>query len=131
MREPREQAFEIKELNWPADGDVAKDNRIRRLEPDFRNWSFYLPYNGEPTKLQRKALLDGNEHLIAKPIKQVDEEGRIYDLVEYLIKTEFLFFPNTTAKDMLDATSRLYDMEYQAPLIIDEHDLTPDELEYE
>lgn len=130
MKEPGNQAFEIKELNWPADGDVAKDNRIRRLEPDFRNWTFYLPYDGEPTKLQRRALQEGNEHLIAKPIKQRDENGKIYDLVEYLIKTEFLFFPNTTQKDLLDAASRIYDMNYQAPMIIDESELIPDELEF-
>lgn len=119
--------FSIKELNWPADGDVAKDNRIRRLEPDFRNWAFYLPYEGDATKIQAKAINDGNSHLLAKPIKVVDEEGRIYDLTDYLINTEFLFFPNTTAKDLLDATSRIYDMEYCAPLIINENDLLPEE----
>ncbi|MDH3981296.1 MAG: hypothetical protein OES84_00170 [Kiritimatiellaceae bacterium] len=122
-------AFAIRELNWPADGDVAKDNRIRRLEPDFRNWAFFLPYEGEPTKLQRRAMGDGLQHLIAKPIKQRDEEGRPYDLVEYLIQTEFLFFPNTTAKDLLDAMSRIYDMDYSAPMIIDQNDLMPEEVE--
>lgn len=126
MRETGE-SFEIRELNWPADGDVAKDNRIRRLEPDFRNWSFFLPYDGEKTKLQNKAINDGNSHLLAKPIKVVDEESRIYDLVDYLINTEFLFFPNTTAKDMLDATSRIYDMEYSAPVIIHDNELLPEE----
>lgn len=119
-------SFAIKELNWPADGDVAKDNRIRRLEPDFRNWQFFLPYDGEITKLQRKALSDGRKDLIAAPIKCRNEENQIYDLVEYFIKSEFLFFPNTTAKDMLDATSRIYDMDYCAPVIINENDLLPE-----
>lgn len=126
MKEPQNQAFEVIELNWPRDGDVSKDNRIRRLEPDFRNWSFFLPYEGEPTSLQRQAMEAGMSELMAKPIKQRDEENRVYNLVEYFIKTEFLFFPNTTAKDLLDATSRIYDMEYTPPVILNENDLLPE-----
>jgi len=127
MKEPANEAFEILELNWPRDGDVSKDNRIRRLEPDFRNWSFYLPYDkDDPTRLQREAMESGFKELIAKPIMRRDEEGQIYNVIDYFIKVEFLFFPNTTAKDLLDATSRIYDMEYSAPVIINENDLMPE-----
>lgn len=130
MKESSEPQFPIKELNWPRDGDVAKDNRIRRLEPDFRNWGFFLPYEpdkpGEMTKVQREAKAGGVDYLIAKPIRCINEERIVYNLMTYFIKTEFLFFPNTTAKDLLDATSRIYDMDYTAPVIINEADTLPE-----
>lgn len=129
MKEPGEPTFPIKELNWPRDGDIAKDNRIRRLEPDFRNWGFFLPYEGDLTKAQREAKAGGLEYLVAKPIRNINEERIVYNLMKYFIDTEFLFFPNTTAKDLLDATSRIYDMEYSAPVIINETDTLPEVME--
>lgn len=125
MRETGD-AFPIRELAWPQDGTIAKDNRIRRLEPDFRAWGFFLPYEGTETASQRRARSEGQAHLIAKPIKRVNEERHVYNLVEYLINTEFLFFPNTTAKDLLDAMSRIYDMEPTAPIVYDSNDLLPE-----
>ena len=126
MKKSDNPQFPIKELNWPRDGDIAKDNRIRRLEPDFRNWGFYLPYEGELTKRQREAKAGGIDYLISKPIRNIDEERKVYNLMTYFVKTEFLFFPNTTAKDLLDATSRIYDMDYTAPVIINESDVLPE-----
>ena len=129
MREPSEPQFPNKELNWPRDGDIAKDNRIRRLEPDFRNWDFFLPHEGELTKRQREAKAGGVEYLISKQIRNINEERIVYSLMEYFVKTEFLFFPNTTAKDLLDATSRIYDMDYTAPVIIDDSQTLPETTE--
>lgn len=142
MMEPGEDSFPIMELNWPRDGDVAKDNRIRRLEPDMRNWAFFLPYEGRDetgrrdeknalreTKIQSQARASGMSKLISVPIRNINEEGRVYNLMDYFINTETLFFPNTTAKDLLDATSRIYDMDYTAPIIIDERDTLPETME--
>lgn len=134
MTESGNPTFPIKELNWPRDGDIAKDNRIRRLEPDFRNWAFFLPYNPKNDKLpadyltkrQKEAKLAGAEALIARPIRNINEENRVYDLMNYFVNTEVLFFPNTTAKDLLDAASRIYDMDYTAPVIINESDVLPE-----
>lgn len=125
MKEPGNQSFAIRELMWPSDGAVGKDNRIRRLEPDFRAWSFFLPYEGDLTKRQLIAKSENQGYLLASPIKRLDEDRRVYNLVEYLIKTEFMFFPNTTAKDLLDAMSRVYDMEISAPVVYDSNDLLP------
>ena len=125
MREGND-SFPIMELNWPRDGDVAKDNRIRRLEPDFRNWGIFVPYEGELSRKQKAAKDAGMEYLISNQIRNINEEGKVYNLMEYFIKTEFLFFPNTTAKDFLDALSRIYDMDYTAPVIYDESDVLPE-----
>jgi len=127
--EPDTDPFSIEELNWPRDGDVAKDNRIRRLVPDLKNWRFFFPYSGDPTALQRQAYKDGSKHLIAVPIKRKNQEGKIYDLMEWFVKNEYLFFPNTTMKDFMDALSRIYDMDPQPPIIINEADCLPEYVE--
>jgi hypothetical protein len=45
--------------------------------------------------------------------------------VEYLVNNEYLFFPATTAKDLLDAMSRFYDMNMNPPAVYREEDLIP------
>lgn len=137
------ESFSIEELNWPRDGDGAKDNRIRRLEPDLRNWRFFFPYNAEQvkaerlakqqpiegfddlTKRQREAMKAGQDYLVAKPIKAINEDNKVYDLVEWFTRNEYLFFPNTTKKDFLDALSRIYDMNVSAPMLYGDSDLVP------
>jgi hypothetical protein len=121
--------FAIEELSWPREGDVSKDSRIRRLEPDFRNWRFFIPYSGEMTSMQRDAKERGQEYLISRPIKKKDHENKIYDVIEWFVKREFLFFPNTTYKDFMDALSRIYDIGITAPIIYDETDLEPEAYE--
>jgi hypothetical protein len=44
---------------------------------------------------------------------------------KWFTRNEYLFFPNTVRKDFLDATSRIYDMSINPPMIIDERDLYP------
>ena len=121
--------FNIEELNWPKDGPVAKDNRIRRLEPDHRNWRIFYPYQGEITKMQDRAKREGQVALIAKPIICRNQDNRIYNLIEWYIANEYLFFPNTTKKDFLDALSRVYDMDIQAPIIYQDKDIYPQTFE--
>ena len=118
--------FPIEELNWPNDGPVSKDNRIRRLEPDHRNWRFFYPYSGDMTTSQRDAKVRGEEFLIAKPIRKKNQEERVYDVTDWYLKNEYLFFPNTTQKDFLDALSRIYDMDPQPPLIYSDEMLEPE-----
>lgn len=118
--------FPIEEVSWVRDGENAKDDRIRRLVPDHQNWRFFYPYDGPATSTMREAESTHRGHLVAKPIKRKNAEGRLYDLVEWFVANEYLFFPATTAKDFLDAMSRIYDLDIQPPVIMSERDVLPE-----
>lgn len=118
--------FPIEEVSWTRDLEQAKDDRIRRLIPDHQNWRFFYPYAGDETSMQAQAIASRQGYLVAKPIKRKNHEGRLYDLVELLVANEYLFFPATTAKDMLDSMSRFYDLEMMPPMIVHEADILPE-----
>lgn len=127
-------------------GEQGKRTRVERLEPDFRNGRFYLPlavmHDGKPcvwrvdmdsdsktyqsiiwkeveglTKMQLQVVEAGSADLVAKCIKRFDEENKLYDLTAKFMD-EYLFFPFGEYKDLVDASSRLYDMEARPPVII-------------
>jgi hypothetical protein len=109
--------FPIEELAWPRDGEGSKVDRVQRLGPDLRAHKLFLPYETDDanlTKLQRNALNTGYKHRIAQPIRRKDESGGIYDLSKDL-KMQIHFFPFGGVVDLVDATSRIYDMEPRAP----------------
>jgi len=110
--------FKIHELAWARDGSSSKVDRIQRLEPDFRNSRFYFPRNNSEsfTRLQLEAEKQGKKHLISRQIRKINEEGKVYDVVAYLINNEYIFFPNSTLRDGLDSLSRIYDMDPSPPI---------------
>jgi hypothetical protein len=120
-------AFDITEVNWPREGDASKDSRIRRLVPLMQKGQFFFPYSGQPTKAQIKAKATGRGHLIAKPIKQVDQDNKIYDLTVWITKSEAPYFPLGAHKDALDASSRLFDVELRPPQTVSDSDIYPGE----
>ena len=67
-------------------GAMAKEERIRQLIPDMQNGRWYFPNN----------------------LLYIDGEGRRFDLVQELIKSEMATFPRARFDDMLDALSRIY-----------------------
>lgn len=134
-------------------GEQGKTTRVERLEPDFRNGRFYMPLavwkNSQPntwkidydpdsktyntivwdvctgwTKEQKKAIDAGSTDLVAKAIKRLDEERHTYDLTMKFMD-EYQFFPFGRYKDLIDATSRIYDMEPKPPVIIAKHMTDP------
>lgn len=143
--------FPINELNWPREGGNSKQERVERLEPDFRNGRFYLPFNvlheGKPstwrvdteiasrnfgvveyqagaglTRLQMQSVEGGSADLVCKPIIQRDpnapglrEGGGRYDLTLRFIE-EYSLFPFGMHKDLVDAASRVYDMDPIPPM---------------
>jgi hypothetical protein len=125
-------AFEIAELNWVSEGGQSKDDRVQRLQPDFLQKRFHLAAvcttkDGIPfeTKNQLKAREEGQGYCIFKPVFQRDEEGNVYSLNKGFLD-EYLTYPFSAKKDLIDATSRLYDMEPKPPIVIDERYLEPE-----
>lgn len=142
--------FPMVELNWPRDGTQSKKHRVERLEPDFRLARFFLPaVVYEPaedssmttdclwrvdeehshvvtsrmrglTRQMQIMQATGQEHRIAKPIVRKDEDGKLYDVTRCLME-EMLFFPFAPKDDLVDALSRIYDMEATPPLITEQN----------
>lgn len=120
--------FEIVELEWPREGPGSKNDRVQRLVPDIRGHRFYLPYptNDERyTSLQRRMIDQGYEYRLARPIRRKDENSQIYDVTERF-RLQVSFFPFGGLKDLVDAASRLYDIEPLAPEHVDEASLEPE-----
>ena len=136
--------FDIVELAWPREGDGSKKSRVGRLEPDVRLSRFFLPCilyeNGVgecywhidqtggkivkinrkgPTKLQKKYIDAGRDNQVAKPIRRLDEDKKAYDVTMALIE-EMLFFPFAPKDDLVDALSRIYDMDVIPPSMFEE-----------
>lgn len=143
--------FLIEELAWPREGGNSKQERVERLEPDFRNGRFYLPlpilHEGKPghwrvdqdpqsarhgevekspgsrmTPLMMQAVEGGSTDLLAKPIICRDpamagprDTGGRYDLTLKFID-EYETFPFGMHKDLIDATSRIFDMDPTMPM---------------
>jgi len=129
MMEIEGESFDILELNTPREGELSKDERIRRLEPDHRNTRWFYPRQRESetdiTRNQLAAVDRGDIDLVALEIKHINEDGKAYNLLEWFYKNEYLFFPNTKQKDFFDAMSRIYDMEITPPVIYNDSDVYP------
>jgi phage terminase large subunit-like protein len=120
------EAFEIAELNWTSDGAQAKDDRVQRLQPDFMAHKFFLAtVTPTETANQRRIREQGQPFRIFKPVQRRDHEGNVYSLNKGFLE-EYLTYPFSAKKDLIDATSRLYDMEPLPPQIIDERMLEPE-----
>lgn len=118
--------FEIVELAWPREGPGSKIDRVQRLEPYFRNGRFFLPaVVKEETKAQRTVRESGQGFRIYKPVQRRDEEGRLYSLNKNLLE-EYLTFPFCAHDDLIDAVSRIEDIDPQQPIIIDDRALEPE-----
>lgn len=118
--------FTIKELNWVSEGGQSKDDRVQRLQPLFLQRKFHLAAvtDGE-TRNQRTAREAGQSYRIFKPVMQKDEEGNLYSLNKGFLD-EYLTYPFSAKKDLIDATSRVFDMDPVAPVLVDERLLEPE-----
>lgn len=77
----------------PLGGKIKKEERIRRMIPAFEAGRWWFP----PDLYKRQQ--DGNE----------------VDIINELVETEMLPFPAGKFDDLLDATSRIYDMNLRWP----------------
>jgi len=158
--------FEIIELNTPNQGSHSKDDRIARLEPDFRNGLFHLPvvtYNPDigkagdhiaywsvwtdehdkraeqqglkhsyfvgqviyrPMQGLTKRQREVKPHRVVQAILRRDETGAPYDVTRAFIE-EFIRHPFAQYKDLIDAASRIYDIDPQAPVAYERQSTEP------
>jgi hypothetical protein len=129
------EAFEIVELAWPREGPGSKTDRVQRLVPDFIQKKFHLAKlctreeGGKTveytTSDQQRVIDSGQGFRVLRPPRQRDHNGRVYSLNKAFLE-EFLTFPFSAHDDLVDATSRIYDMEPVPPVIIDEGALEPE-----
>jgi hypothetical protein len=141
--------FSIEELAWPREGDPSKKARVERLQPDFEYGDFLLPglvhVNGvgdclweadldagqmkfKPLDGELKQTADvkarGQGYLAVQSLKRKNEDDEVYDLTRTLME-QMLYFPFGSYDDMVDATSRIYDIEPVPPSIDDRVPETP------
>jgi hypothetical protein len=110
--------FPVDELAWPRDGDASKTDRVQRLQPDMKMGRIYIPQTVQGvTSAQQKMVDAGQPYRVAKPIRQKDNDGNIYDLTEQF-RLQVGFFPFGGLKDLVDAFSRIYDIEPIPPKIL-------------
>jgi len=137
--------FPIEELTWPREGGSSKRERVERLEPDLRNGRFFIPApvlkDGKPstwrisadggvefmdstglTRAQMDAMEGGSLDLLAKALVCRDPDlaspragGGRYDLTTIFID-EVTTFPFGRRDDLVDAASRIYDVDISPPL---------------
>lgn len=140
--------FAIDELAWPHEGGNSKKDRVQRLQPDFEMGRFFLPLTikhpelGESywrigkdeegkstgeleyipnrglTSTQRGMDATGQKWRIPKSIVRRDEEGNLYD-VTWALMQEMVTFPFGSHDDLVDAVSRIYDMQPIPPVKMD------------
>jgi hypothetical protein len=144
MKLPNEPSFIIKELASPTGmGNASKEDRVQRLDPDLRRHKIFLPYpttaktltshqkkilNMKEEELKRLSMSENDymkntsakmqTYRLSKAIIRKDSEGQIYDLSEQLV-TQFHYFPHGGKVDLIDAFSRIYDMEIAPPVVQD------------
>jgi hypothetical protein len=126
--------FPIKKIGWVREGSQSKEDRIQRLEPDFKESRFYLPatiyraeeggdcfWEGKPhgvelrraygkTSAQRRIAAAGEAWRVAETLIRRDENNQLYDL-SYELMMELRDFPNAVHDDLSDAVSRIYDLD--------------------
>lgn len=134
------EGLSIDEVAWVREGPQSKKARVGRLEPYFRNSSFWMPptvwVNGAPhtwkvdtehsvvhyeakkgeTRAERAARSAGEVYRIVAPIRRMDEDGNAYDLFRVFLE-EFQFFPFSPRDDLIDAVSRIEDMDPVPPIV--------------
>lgn len=116
MREPDEVSFPILELAWPREGPGSKEDRVQRMVPDMREGKVHLPSKSkEDSAVRREMRESGHVYRLMLPIKPKDQEGHVYDLGERLVQ-ETTLFPFGGNDDLIDAVSRIYDMDVMGTL---------------
>jgi len=76
------------------------------------------------TRLQRNCELSAQHKRIVRPLKRLDETKDVYDLTRAFID-EMVLHPFATHDDLIDAVSRIYDIEPLPPTIYEAQSTEP------
>jgi hypothetical protein len=110
--------FFVPGLVWYPDvagSEDTPDSRVARWSVDDGSHEIvFSPHRG-PHQLERAARANGELWRIVEPLRRLDENKKIYDLTQVFFE-EYATFPFAPRKDLIDATSRIYDMEPSTPV---------------
>jgi hypothetical protein len=110
---------EFSDCYWKFEADDPKsDANVGKI--------VYSPVKGQ-TSLMRAVEAQGQGYRVPKAITRRDENGNIYDVTKSLMD-EMQLFPFASHDDMVDVTSRIYDMSPQPALALEK--VRPQELSY-
>ena len=105
-------------------GDAAHPE-VQGIVGHTRGEVFVFSDLDEETKNQLAMRAQGQAFRILTPTHRKDEEGRLYSLNKNFLD-EYLTFPFCVHDDLIDAMSRIYDIEAVPPVIVDESSLEPE-----
>lgn len=80
----------------------------------------YTPYVGKST-LEREMIREREPYRVMEPLRRRDADGNVYDLFRMFVE-EFRLHPFAPHDDVLDATSRVWDMDPVPPAQIEMFD---------
>ena len=105
-------------MNEPGVQSVRVGYEKYGMQADIEHFQSRMEIDGNSFEIEEVAW-------VKEGSQSKDEEGRLYDLRTRFI-TEFINHPGLRSyKDLLDATSRVYDLNPRPPVIINEKDLEP------
>jgi len=112
----------------------SKRDRVGRLEPDIRNGRFIMSkpvrdkagkITNEESPAQQLMRAQGQEFRIFKPQGRIDHNGNQYSINKNFIE-ELMYFPFSQHDDLIDAVSRIYDLDPRPPFIDNVLDCEPE-----
>jgi hypothetical protein len=107
---PREVWREGRPMTWTIDRDPESKTNGTVLWHEYNKGSDYQGL----TRTQMRLIEGGSEDLVSQAIKRIDQDRRVYDVTCWFIE-EYGSFPFGEWKDLIDATSRIYDMDAHPP----------------
>ena len=104
-----------------------------KATPDLAYWKYnpekmvldYWRYQG-PTRRMKLAEAQGQRYLVPQAITRRDEDDDVYDVTRALIE-EMRLFPFAPHDDLVDAVSRIYDMNPAPASLMDQYVANPNE----
>ena len=74
---------------------------------------------------QAKMMKQGAGYRLSQRIRRKDSDGNLYDVSEQM-KLQIHYFPFGGLKDLVDAASRIYDLEAVPPVYVEQASLEPE-----